>query len=375
MSDNKTIQQVNDLMYENMNDILAWGKLGGVRVLIYKPTGVINCPQLAKDAHAYDLEQYAKAKAIYDAKVKNLEKEEKDMDDAEKKKFREGQGIIEPKAVATIKKFNDWSRQGSNKQLSEVISGSTGIPVDRLIVEILNVPNDFKGTYMHPKLAVHYAQWLSKYFAVFVSEIILDYAAQEIRIEKARLEVENLSLTDRLKAMELRMEQNTTKMFDKLDNLSDQNNGLKLQNNELKDTLDEVKVNNEILHEKVNIIAERFAVKAALEAHEMVFMLLRKHVKGEPDVYYVIRGQYKNAIKKYNTMKDNGYRRTMYFLDPNPINLVDRIRQDLYKTRKIIDMSYNDITLCDGVKKADLVKAIEEIRDQKYKECQAADDE
>lgn len=89
MSDSLSLKQVNDIIYEHVNDTFAWGKLCGVRVLIHKPTGFINTARLSEDAHAYDLVEYAKFKSIYDAKVKNLENEEKDMTDKEKKKFRE----------------------------------------------------------------------------------------------------------------------------------------------------------------------------------------------------------------------------------------------------------------------------------------------
>lgn len=35
--------------------------------------------------------------------------------------------------------------------------------------------NKERGTYVHPKVAIHLAQWLSPKFAVFVTEVVFDW--------------------------------------------------------------------------------------------------------------------------------------------------------------------------------------------------------
>jgi len=77
--------------------------------------------------------------------------------------------------------------KGANKLIGHYLENSTtkdflselrqsiGIPIDCLIVKSNKVSNSEKGTYVHPKVAIHLAQWLSPKFAVFVSEVIFDY--------------------------------------------------------------------------------------------------------------------------------------------------------------------------------------------------------
>lgn len=71
-------------------------------------------------------------------------------------------------AAAVDKRYFDWSRLSTSESYLEALSRSTGIPVDRLIEVLVEVPNDQKGTWGHRRVAIRFAQWCSDAFAVQV---------------------------------------------------------------------------------------------------------------------------------------------------------------------------------------------------------------
>ena len=51
-----------------------------------------------------------------------------------------------------------------------------GIPIDLLTHSIIRGPNDARGTWVHPQVAVNLAQWCSPKFAVQVSQWVVEWA-------------------------------------------------------------------------------------------------------------------------------------------------------------------------------------------------------
>ena len=67
------------------------------------------------------------------------------------------------------KKFNDWHRIERTIEFIKELSRSAGIPAD-LLIDIVNTgPNEKRGTWVHPRVAVNIAQWISPSFDVKVS--------------------------------------------------------------------------------------------------------------------------------------------------------------------------------------------------------------
>ena len=112
---------------------------------------------------------------------------------------RSEDGFINATALckAGNKKFNDWYRLDSTKQLIlELeknldldnplnVSGSTGFPVDpettlntcSKTIDIINTgSNNLRGSWIHPDLAVPLAQWISPSFSIQVSRWIRELA-------------------------------------------------------------------------------------------------------------------------------------------------------------------------------------------------------
>ena len=67
------------------------------------------------------------------------------------------------------KLFIDWYRTKEHKRLVEQLSRSMKIFVDRLVDIKLTGPNELRGTFVHPDIAIQIAQWLSPDFAIQVS--------------------------------------------------------------------------------------------------------------------------------------------------------------------------------------------------------------
>ena len=74
------------------------------------------------------------------------------------------------------KQFNDWYRLEKTKLFLNALSSSTGCPVDILIHIITNMKNELRGTWVHPRLAVNIAQWISPIFDVQVSGWVYEIA-------------------------------------------------------------------------------------------------------------------------------------------------------------------------------------------------------
>jgi hypothetical protein len=70
-----------------------------------------------------------------------------------------------------------WNHYATNERTSEylrALSGSAGIPADLLVASIGNGPNHLRGTWIHPRLAVDLARWISPSFAVWMDGWFLE---------------------------------------------------------------------------------------------------------------------------------------------------------------------------------------------------------
>jgi hypothetical protein len=63
---------------------------------------------------------------------------------------------------------------GRTTEYLQALSGSVGIPTDLLKVSIGTGPNHLRGTWIHPRLAVDLARWISPSFAVWMDGWFLE---------------------------------------------------------------------------------------------------------------------------------------------------------------------------------------------------------
>lgn len=76
-----------------------------------------------------------------------------------------------------VKSFFDYSRLATSKAFIDELSTEAGIPAS-LLIQQLKGGSDPKaqGTWVHPQVSIHLAQWLSPKFAVRVSKWIVKWA-------------------------------------------------------------------------------------------------------------------------------------------------------------------------------------------------------
>lgn len=90
---------------------------------------------------------------------------------------RRRDGYINATAMCATagKLFNDYSRLKTTAAFFDKLADVTGIPVTELIQSVRGGDPAQQGTWVHPKVAIHLAQWLSPEFAVQVVDWVHDW--------------------------------------------------------------------------------------------------------------------------------------------------------------------------------------------------------
>lgn len=73
---------------------------------------------------------------------------------------------------ANGKLFADWKRSEDYKRYTEGLSLSMGIPIDRIVISKPGRPSRGGGTWIHPKLAIKLARWISVEFELWCDDHI-----------------------------------------------------------------------------------------------------------------------------------------------------------------------------------------------------------
>jgi hypothetical protein len=101
------------------------------------------------------------------------------------------------------KKFNHWKSLEKTKEFLDELSRSAGIPADLLIKTISHGPNEQRGSWGHPQVAVNVAQWISPKFDVEVSRHILElYTTGSTEIKNFELNQQLQDKNDKIKYLE-----------------------------------------------------------------------------------------------------------------------------------------------------------------------------
>ena len=105
------------------------------------------------------------------------------------------------------KKFNDWVRLDTTKDLITVLSSDAGIPASLLVDSKRGQTSKFQqGSWIHPDLAIQLAQWISPSFALQVSRWIRElFNNGSITIDIALLKTQEKQLNikdQRIKQLE-----------------------------------------------------------------------------------------------------------------------------------------------------------------------------
>ncbi len=89
---------------------------------------------------------------------------------------RQADGYVNATAMckANAKHLPHYLTNARTSEYLQALSGSVGIPTDHLKVSIGTGPNHLRGTWIHPRLAVDLARWISPAFAVWMDGWFLE---------------------------------------------------------------------------------------------------------------------------------------------------------------------------------------------------------
>lgn len=97
------------------------------------------------------------------------------------------------------KRFPNWSRLDRSKAYIEALSLATQIRVSSLLIELTGTPDgdaSLQGTWVHPKVAILIAAWISPEFEVWASDALLRVIYGEFKALTAGAEQAKKNLDD-----------------------------------------------------------------------------------------------------------------------------------------------------------------------------------
>jgi len=127
---------IRNIIFEDIDDTYAYGKLGIFDVMMMKSNGYINATKLCSTAK---------------------------------------------------KEFYHWSESKNSKNLISALKRSLCKQGDPISIQITTGNNLTRGTYVHIDLIIHIASWCSPEYALLVSKIVREYHAKEAIYEKDKL--------------------------------------------------------------------------------------------------------------------------------------------------------------------------------------------
>ncbi|KAL3158949.1 hypothetical protein ABBQ32_011347 [Trebouxia sp. C0010 RCD-2024] len=90
------------------------------------------------------------------------------------------------------KQISDWTRQKSTESYQKRLSAIMGIPrVDLVSVQVGG--NGERHTWVHRKVAIHLAQWISPDFAVWVTDLVERFITGQITTEQSQAAAQEVS--------------------------------------------------------------------------------------------------------------------------------------------------------------------------------------
>jgi hypothetical protein len=119
--------------------------------------------------------------------------------------IRQEDGFINATAICKAggKRFNNWYRLETTKKIIKKISVINNINQEKIIIIISKGPNNLRGSWIHPDLAVQLAQWISTNFCVKVSKWIEEWKLTSLKnnleFEKA---INNIEADDKNSCIE-----------------------------------------------------------------------------------------------------------------------------------------------------------------------------
>lgn len=155
-------ENLNDIIYEDINNEFAKGKYFDFEVIIMKSNGYINASKLCNNDN---------------------------------------------------KRFTNWKENLNSRYLIAEIVSLTGIPEGSILINKNEIENNLKGIYVHNLLIPHIISWLSPKFAIKVSNIINNYAIYKFKKENEILKNNLEKINEKLNSTNNNIEDNKTAIY------------------------------------------------------------------------------------------------------------------------------------------------------------------
>lgn len=240
------------------------------------------------------------------------------------------------------KKYNDYKRTEEYKQIYESLINEG---ILEPAIEILNVSNNLRGTYVHEELAIVVATWISIEFFRKVTKIISNYMKEkhEYELKAKDYIIENINKNlEELKISNEKLQLSNEKILEN-------NNELKEMNKELLSNSKELLQQNKTTQNKLDNISqllENLKENIVPEDDWSIFVVF-KIKDGE---YYVIRTMKKYLNKRKKSLKE--YEQIYEYILPSSIQYFSSFKN---KYKNVFDIKKNTIKLCENKSEDDLL--------------------
>lgn len=297
--------------------------------------------------------------------------------------------LISQETDKTPKKFNDFTRSLTGKELSEEISCSTGISVKDLmiIVPLCGTNQEICGTYVHPDLIPHIASWASAKFGVKVSKIVNAYMINEFKEELFQAKLKNkeqLTTIEQLRAdMKKMADDQATEAIKRQKDAEKRDRQYKHLMNNVDDTKEEAReAKNEtkkahadirkIIKEVIPVVANDRVPTDNVPGIKLERCAIIRNRVTDPDeewMYYIMCGQQgyvKTKVTSY--LRNNPGSKVMLTIEyqANSKNLLHRIKSTMGHQNDQIDYHGNNIDLLDEYMDEEFIEDIKRIDRNKY---------
>lgn len=109
-----------------------------------------------------------------------------------------------------------WKKNKKVQEYVIVVSKNLNLSPNSLIISVTDVCNDLRGIYIHPKLIVDYASWISAEFKFYTEEIVLEFfnaeKAKKLKAELKKTKIELKKSKNKIKKKEDKIDQLTEKI-------------------------------------------------------------------------------------------------------------------------------------------------------------------
>jgi len=250
--------------------------------------------------------------------------------------------------ASTNKKYKDYMRTSNCKEVyKSLIEEGIAEPS----IEILDVSNTFRGTYVHEELAIAVSTWISVEFFRKVTKIISNHMKdkyeRELRIKEDKIDVlckniENLQVTNnKILETNKNLEESNNKILETNKNLEESNKSLEEDVKKLLSNSNQLLEQNKTTQDKldkINNLLETLKENIIPEDDWSVFLVY----KISNNEYHVVRTMTKYLNKRKKEFKE--YRKLYEFTLPSSIQYFSSFR-DEYKEE--LDIKRNTIELKD----------------------------